>query len=35
MGNQVIREIDASGGAVGGRSNANVGRILGIVGHAS
>ena len=31
MGNQVIREIDASGGAVGGRSNANVGRILGIV----
>ena len=31
MGNQVIREIDASGGAVGGRSNANVGRILGMV----
>jgi len=31
IGNQVIREIDASGGAVGGRSNANVGRILGMV----
>ena len=32
MGNQVIREIDASGGAIGGRSNANAGRICGIVG---
>ena len=31
MGNRVVREIDASGGALGGRSNANVGRILGIV----
>ena len=31
MGNRVVREIDASGGAVGGRSNANVGRVLGLV----
>ncbi len=31
MGTRVVREIDASGGAIGGRSNANVGRILGIV----
>jgi hypothetical protein len=31
MGNRVVREIDASGGTLGGRSNANVGRILGIV----
>jgi len=31
MGNRVVREIDASGGAVGGRTEANVGRILGIV----
>ncbi|MBJ7358146.1 MAG: DUF4190 domain-containing protein [Nocardioides sp.] len=32
MGNRVIREIDASGGAVGGRSPANAGRICGIIG---
>jgi len=31
MGNRVVREIDASGGRWGGRSEANVGRILGIV----
>ena len=31
MGNRVVREIDASGGTIGGRSTANVGRILGIV----
>jgi len=31
MGNRVVREIDSSGGAVGGRTEANVGRILGIV----
>ena len=31
MGNRVVAEIDASGGQVGGRSTANVGRILGIV----
>jgi uncharacterized membrane protein YjgN (DUF898 family) len=31
MGNRVVREIDASGGTVGGRSEANIGRILGIV----
>jgi hypothetical protein len=34
MGNRVIREIDASGGTVGGRTNANAGRICGIVGTA-
>ncbi|GAB3249868.1 hypothetical protein [Nocardioides dilutus] len=34
MGNRVIREIDASGGTIGGRSNANAGRICGIVGTA-
>jgi hypothetical protein len=34
MGNGVVREIDASNGAIGGRSNANIGRILGIVGTA-
>ena len=32
MGNRVIREIDASGGTVGGRSAANAGRICGIIG---
>ena len=32
MGNRVIREIDASGGQLGGRSNANAGRIMGMVG---
>ena len=31
MGNRVVREIDASGGTVGGRTEANIGRILGIV----
>src|SRR5262245_21371122 len=31
MGNRVVREIDASGGALGGRSEAQVGRVLGIV----
>jgi hypothetical protein len=32
MGNRVVREIDASNGALGGRSTANAGRICGIVG---
>jgi uncharacterized membrane protein YjgN (DUF898 family) len=32
MGNRVIAEIDASNGQVGGRSQANAGRICGIVG---
>lgn len=32
MGNRVVREIDASGGQLGGRSTANAGRICGIVG---
>jgi hypothetical protein len=32
MGNRVIREIDASGGTMGGRSSANAGRICGIIG---
>jgi uncharacterized membrane protein YjgN (DUF898 family) len=31
MGNRVVREIDASGGRWGGRTEANVGRVLGIV----
>jgi uncharacterized membrane protein YjgN (DUF898 family) len=31
MGNRVVAEIDRSGGQVGGRTEANVGRILGIV----
>jgi uncharacterized membrane protein YjgN (DUF898 family) len=34
MGNRVIREIDASNGQVGGRSQANAGRICGIVATA-
>ena len=34
MGNRVIREIDASGGTMGGRSSANAGRICGIIGTA-
>jgi uncharacterized membrane protein YjgN (DUF898 family) len=34
MGNRVVREIDASGGAVGGRSSANAGRICGIISTA-
>lgn len=32
MGNRVVREIDASNGQLGGRSQANAGRICGIVG---
>ena len=32
MGNRVLREIDASQGHLGGRSSANAGRIMGIVG---
>jgi hypothetical protein len=32
MGNRVVREIDATGGQLGGRSSANAGRICGIVG---
>jgi len=32
MGNRVVREIDASGGRLGGRSMANAGRICGIIG---
>ena len=32
MGNRVLREIDASGGAYAGRSNVNAGRICGIIG---
>ena len=34
MGNGAVREIDASRGALGGRTEANVGRILGIVATA-
>ena len=34
MGNRVIGEIDASGGQLGGRSNANAGRIMGMVATA-
>lgn len=34
MGNRVVREIDAAHGQVGGRSQANAGRICGIVGTA-
>ena len=34
MGNRVVAEIDASGGAYAGRDQANIGRILGIVGTA-
>ena len=32
MGNRVVAEIDASNGQLGGRSQANAGRICGIVG---
>jgi Domain of unknown function (DUF4190) len=32
MGRKTVREIDASGGTLGGRGNAQVGYILGIVG---
>jgi len=31
MGNRVVREIDASNGQLGGRSQAQVGRIIGMV----
>ena len=31
MGNRVVREIDASNGAIGGRTLANAGRICGMV----
>ena len=34
MGNRVVAEIDASNGAIGGRPNANAGRICGIIGTA-
>lgn len=34
MGNRVLREIDAAHGQVGGRGNANAGRVLGMVGTA-
>ena len=34
MGNRVVAEIDAAGGRVGGRTEATVGRILGIVSTA-
>ncbi|HEX5086213.1 MAG TPA: DUF4190 domain-containing protein [Nocardioides sp.] len=34
MGNRVVREIDVSNGQLGGRSQANAGRICGIVGTA-
>ncbi len=34
MGNRVVAEIDASGGAYAGRDQANIGRILGIVATA-
>jgi hypothetical protein len=32
MGNRVVHEIDASGGQLGGRTQANAGRICGIIG---
>jgi uncharacterized membrane protein YjgN (DUF898 family) len=34
MGNRVVAEIEASGGQVGGHSEATIGRILGIVATA-
>ena len=34
MGNKALREIDASGGQLGGRDTVNVGRILGMIGTA-
>ena len=34
MGNRVVNEIDASNGQLGGRSQAQAGRICGIVGTA-
>lgn len=32
IGNKAVQEIDASGGAIGGRTEANIGRILGVIG---
>jgi hypothetical protein len=32
MGNSALREIDASGGTIGGRGMVQAGRICGIVG---
>jgi uncharacterized membrane protein YjgN (DUF898 family) len=34
MGNKALREIDASGGHMGGRDTVNVGRILGMIATA-
>ena len=34
MGSRVLREIDGSQGQLGGRGNANAGRIMGIIGTA-
>ncbi len=34
MGNRVVAEVDASAGAYAGRDQANIGRILGIIGTA-
>ena len=34
MGNRVMAEIDAAGGRLGGRTEATVGRVLGIVATA-
>ena len=34
MGNRVVAEIDGAGGRLGGRSEANIGRIMGIVATA-
>lgn len=34
MGNRVVAEIDAARGQVGGRTEATIGRVLGIVGTA-
>jgi hypothetical protein len=32
MGNTALREIQSSGGTIGGESNVNAGRICGIIG---
>jgi len=32
IGNNAVREIDASGGQLGGRGMANAGKIMGIIG---
>lgn len=32
MGNNAVKEIDASGGRLGGRGMANAGKIMGIIG---